>query len=84
MSGIQTPGLAGIVVHTSDFIAEGDRSHFNGFEGITNAVYPGDVYAENTITVETINGTGTTGTSLAFAGASGNRTWYTPLEITSR
>ena len=51
---------AAIVVHTSDFIPDGSRTHFNGFEAIPNdgTFYTGGngPYAEGGITVEQING----------------------------
>lgn len=49
-----------ITVHTSDFIADGSRTGFNGFEGIPNdgTFYTGGSgpYAEGGITVEQVNG----------------------------
>jgi hypothetical protein len=49
-----------ITVHTTDFIADGSRSGFNGFENIPNdgTVYTGGAgpYAEGGITVEQIGG----------------------------
>lgn len=51
---------ASIVVHTSDFISDGDRTNFNGFEAIANdgTFYTGGSgpYVENSIQVQQING----------------------------
>lgn len=69
-------------VHTTDFINDGDRSNFNGFESIpTNgSVFANGSgpYVEDNISVEQINGD--PGNSIwtsynTWAGASGN-TWY--------
>jgi hypothetical protein len=51
---------AAIITHFSDFIADGSRSHFNGFEAIPNngSVYTGGngPYTEDLISVAQING----------------------------
>jgi hypothetical protein len=73
---------ADIIVHTSDFIADGGRSHFNGFEAIPNdgAFYTGESgpYTEDNITVSQVNGD--PGNQIAidylWTGTQGIRSWY--------
>ena len=73
---------AAITTHTSDFIADGSRSHFNGFESIPNSLnlYTGGSgpYIEDSIQVQQINGD--PGNSIMveafFSGSQGNYGWY--------
>ena len=72
---------AGIVVHTADFISNGTRTHFNGFEGIANdgIFYTGgSLYTHDTIQVEQVNssGDGIWVTSGFWAGFEGDFGWY--------
>lgn len=57
---IAAPAQASIIVHTTDFINNGSRSHFNGFENIPNdgVSFTGGSgpYTEDTIQVTQANG----------------------------
>lgn len=73
---------AAIITHTSDFIADGSRTHFNGFESIpvSGSQYTGGSgpYVEDTIRVQQINGDA--GNDIyalyTWAGNGGIRSWY--------
>ena len=74
---------AGPIVNTSDFINDGTRSHFNGFENIPNdgTFYTGGSgpYTEDTIQVQQINGN--PGNSIwidnsSWSGFEGSHAWY--------
>lgn len=72
---------AAIIVHTSDFIADGSRSHFNGFEGMAVNLYDGSVpYTEDTIRVVQVNGDAGndihTGDGFFWTGDAGSHQWY--------
>ena len=71
------------IVHNSDFIADGTRSHFNGFETIPNdgTFFTGGAgpYIEDTIAVEQISGDGGNDiwvSSSFWAGFQAARGWY--------
>ncbi len=70
------------IVHTSDFINDGTRSHFNGFEGIPNDVvfFTGGAgpYTEDTIQVQQINGDPPNDILVVFSRPfkQGNYLWY--------
>jgi hypothetical protein len=70
-----------ISLHTSDFINDGDRSNFNGFEGLPANQNFGElssqIYTEDGITVEQVNGD-SNGVDTTFTawGAQGERAWY--------
>lgn len=73
---------AAIITHTTDFIADGTRANFNGFENIPNdgTFYLGGSgpYSEGGITVQQINGYSGNGIWIGYnfwSGASGNA-WY--------
>ena len=72
-----------IPLHTSDFIADGSRTHFNGFESIPNdgTLFTGGSgpYVEDSISVEQINGEAGNDiwvTSSFWPGFTGARGWY--------
>lgn len=74
------PAYAAIITHSTDFIADGMRANFNGFEGIPNngTYYTGGSgpYSEGGITVQQINSTSPIWIGYNFwAGTSGN-VWY--------
>ncbi|RZI59636.1 MAG: PEP-CTERM sorting domain-containing protein [Rubrivivax sp.] len=52
IAAMTLPAAAAIVVHTSDFIADQNRTGFNGFEGISVGIYKSPTYTEGGITVE--------------------------------
>ena len=81
--GIAGQAQATPVVYTSDFIADGDRSHFNGFESIPNdgVHFTGGSgpYTEDTISVRQVNGDPGNDiwvTSNFWSGFQGSRGWY--------
>ncbi len=71
-----------VTVHTTDFIADGLRTGFNGFEGIPNdgTYFTGGSgpYAEGGITVEQVNGDSGNGIWVTFRppGGEGQFGWY--------
>jgi hypothetical protein len=72
---------AGFVVHTTDFINNANRTHFNGFENITTVgpFYDGGSgpYTEDTIQVQQINATTSIWVTYNFgSGFEGNYGWY--------
>ena len=74
---------ATIIVHTSDFIVDANRLHFNGFEAIPNngTFFTGGSgpYTEDTIQVQQINGNSGNDiwvTSSFWTGFQGSRGWY--------
>ncbi len=73
---------AAFVVHTTDFIANGSRSHFNGFENIPNdgVFYTGGAgpYTEDTIAVQQVNATSPIWVtySSGLSSLEGNFAWY--------
>ena len=72
---------AAIVVHTTDFIADANRSHFNGFESIPNdgLFFTGGSgpYTEDTIQVQQINPRlAIWVTSNWWTGSEGSFGWY--------
>jgi hypothetical protein len=71
-------GASAATVHTSDFIADGSRTHFNGFESVpfvgeADAAYA-TAYSEGGITVTQVQGDVTT--KLLGWGAEGSHDWY--------
>jgi hypothetical protein len=77
---IAAPLQAAITVHNSDFIADGSRSHFNGFEAVPNngTHYTGGngPYTEDSISVEQVNGQGVTWVTFVWPGSQGDYSWY--------
>ena len=75
-------GQAAIQIHSIDFIADANRSHFNGFESIPTSSlhYTGGSgpYVEDTISVQQINGDSGNSiwTSYSFPGSQGSFDWY--------
>ena len=73
---------AAIVTHTTDFIADGTRSNFNGFEAIPNdgSYFTGGSgpYSEGGISVEQVNGDpgNTIWVNYLPAGTQGVHAWY--------
>ena len=72
---------AGIVVHTTDFISNENRTHFNGFESIENngVFYTGSgPYTHDSIQVEQVNpsGYGIWVTANFWSGFEGAFAWY--------
>ena len=84
---VAVPSQAAIVVHTSDFIADGTRTHFNGFESIPNdgQFFTGGAgpYTEDTIQVQQINGDPGNAISVVvttvWTGFQGSYSWYPSL-----
>ena len=48
--------VGAVPVFTSDFIADGDRAHFNGFEGMPDTTIHGSSYTEDSILVQQVGG----------------------------
>lgn len=73
---------AAITTHTTDFIADGTRSHFNGFESIPNdgLHYTGGAgpYAEGGISVQQVSGDGGNDIWVTYlpAGTQDAHAWY--------
>jgi hypothetical protein len=66
-----------ISTHSSDFIADGTRTHFNGFEGMPITTTGAPLYIESNIRVEQINGDGNDiWTLYSTWGPQGSRSWY--------
>lgn len=82
VGSVNAPIEAAIITYTSDFIADGSRSHFNGFESIpvSGTQYTGGSgpYVEDTIAVEQINGDPPNDiwATYSFVGNAGSRAWY--------
>jgi len=84
---VAVPSQAAIGVHTSDFIADGTRTHFNGFESIPNdgQFFTGGAgpYTEDTIQVQQINGDPGNAISVVvttvWTGFQGSYSWYPSL-----
>ncbi len=81
-AALLSAGVQAVTVHTSDFIADGSRTGFNGFESIPNdgIYYTGGAgpYAEGGITVEQINGDASPDIWVTYrpAGGEGSYGWY--------
>jgi hypothetical protein len=66
-----------ISTQSTDFIADGTRTHFNGFEGLPNTASAPPLYIEDSIRVEQINGEGNDIWSVYTGwGAEASRAWY--------
>lgn len=69
-------GIASIVVHTSDFINDSDRTYFNGFEGMPSTNSWKEPYIEDNIIVRQINVVNIMTTYEMNGGIEGERSWY--------
>lgn len=73
---------AAVVVHTTDFIADATRSHFNGFEAIPNngTIFTGGAgpYSEGGISVSQVHGNQGNSIWVTYlpTGTAGNHAWY--------
>ena len=66
-----------ISTHTTDFIADGTRTYFNGFEGMPATSSAAPSYTEDSIRVDQINGqVNDIWTGYASWGVQGSRSWY--------
>jgi hypothetical protein len=81
--GLSISSVNAATVHTADFIADGTRTNFNGFEGTPSTGSFGSTYTEDGITVAQINGIPNgiwTGCGGCFGGGTGQpegvRSWY--------
>lgn len=71
-----------ITTHTTDYIADGSRTHFNGFENVPNdgTHFSGGngAYIEDSISVQQVNGEGANSIWVTYlpGGTQGSRAWY--------
>src|SRR5262245_1627971 len=65
-------------VHRTDFIADAERSDFNGFEHMSGQLFPPFIYTEDGVAVEQINSDSPYifALTLFFAGFEGNNAWW--------
>ena len=68
---------AAVVVHTTDFISDSQRTGFNGFEGMPDGALNAPYWEHDSITVEQVNGQGDEiWTTCSQCGIEGLRSWY--------
>jgi hypothetical protein len=66
---------AAIVLHTTDFISDGTRSRFMGFEGLPATYRGSPTYSEGGILIQQVNGDGND-IWTTFLPPEGSRSWY--------